>query len=64
MLNFILRLKTENKINKNNYKSLINSFLHENQTKIQIVTRPLKTEHCEKKVIEPITVYFCNGGKK
>ena len=64
LLNFISKLKIENKINKNNYKSLINSFLHENQTKIQIVTRPLKTEHCEKKVIEPITVYFCNGGKK
>ena len=64
LLNFISKLKAENKINKNNYKALINSFLNENQTKIQIVTRPLKTEHCEKKVVEPITVCFDNGGQK
>ena len=64
LLNFISKLKTKNEINKNNYKSLINGFLNENQTKIQIVTRPLKTEHCEKKVVEPITVYLRNGGQK
>ena len=64
LLNFISKLKAENKINKNNYKGLINGFLNENQTKIQIITRPLKTEHCEKRVVEPITVCFCNGGKK
>ena len=64
LLNFISKLKAENKINKNNYKGLINGFLNEHQTKIQIITRPLKTEHCEKRVVEPITVCFCNGGKK
>lgn len=64
LLNFISTLKAKNEINKNNYKSLINGFLNENQTKIQIITRPLKTEHCEKKVVEPITVYFGNGGKQ
>ena len=49
------------KMNKNNYKSMINKFLNENQTSIQIVTKPLKTEHCEKKIIEPINIYFSTG---
>lgn len=41
-----------NKINKDNYRSLINTFLGENQTKIMIVVKPLKTKHCEKRVKE------------
>lgn len=63
LLKFIAKLKLENKINKNNYKLLINNFLNENQTKIQIVVRPLKTEHCEKKFIEPIEVRFSERGE-
>ena len=51
----------KDKMNKNNYKAMINTFLNENQTSIQIVTKPLKIEHCEKKIIEPINIYFANG---
>ena len=64
LLKFISMQKSENKINKNNYKSLINKFLNENQTKIQIITKPLKTEHCETKIIEPIKICLENGGAK
>lgn len=56
LLKFISTSKKDNSINQRNYKSLINSFLNENQTKIQIITKPIKTEHCEKKIIGPINL--------
>ncbi|MDR1289110.1 MAG: hypothetical protein LBJ77_01820 [Holosporales bacterium] len=52
LMAYIADLKRDNKINKRNYKSLISSFLNENQTKITIITKPLKTQHHEKKLIE------------
>lgn len=47
LLTYISSLKKENKLNLNNYKLLISKFLNENQTEIQIITKPLKTQHCE-----------------
>ncbi|MDR2598612.1 MAG: hypothetical protein LBC25_02735 [Holosporales bacterium] len=52
LITYITDLKLSNKINKHNYKSLILSFLNENQTKITIITKPLKTQHHEKRLIE------------
>ncbi|MDR1034769.1 MAG: hypothetical protein LBL32_02435 [Holosporales bacterium] len=52
LLAHIADLNRANKINKHNYKSLITSFLNDNQTKITIITKPLKTKHREIKVIE------------
>ncbi|MDR1234006.1 MAG: hypothetical protein LBJ92_02585 [Holosporales bacterium] len=49
---YIDDLKRTNKINKDNYKKLILNFLSENQTKIMIIVKPLKTKHCEKRLIE------------
>ncbi|MBQ9335558.1 MAG: hypothetical protein IJS10_03375 [Alphaproteobacteria bacterium] len=63
LLQFISEQKRENKINKDNYKTLINNFLNEHQTKIQIETKPLKIAHCEKKIIEAMNIYL-NGGVK
>ncbi|MDR1332796.1 MAG: hypothetical protein LBJ69_00060 [Holosporales bacterium] len=51
LLKYISEQKRLNKITKENYKRLISSFLNENQTKIQIILHPLKTQHCEKNVI-------------
>ncbi|MBR1480269.1 MAG: hypothetical protein IJ599_05300, partial [Alphaproteobacteria bacterium] len=59
LLKFISEQKANKTINKSNYKALISKFLHENQTRIQIVTIPLKTEHCEQKIIPPVTLHFC-----
>ncbi len=61
LLDFISEQKRNKKINKDNYRSLISKFLNENQTKIQIIAKPLKTEHCEKKFINQGNVYFCGG---
>ncbi|MDR2666505.1 MAG: hypothetical protein LBB34_00075 [Holosporales bacterium] len=52
LLEHISNLKKSNKITKGNYKHLITNFLNDNQTKIQIIAKPLKTEHCETKYIE------------
>lgn len=47
LLAYISQLKKENKINLANYKSLVLQFLNDHQTEIQIITKPLKTRHCE-----------------
>lgn len=52
LLEYISSLKKGNKISSKNYKSLISKFLNENQTEIQIITKPLKTQHCENKNID------------
>ncbi|MDR0744479.1 MAG: hypothetical protein LBE97_00785 [Holosporales bacterium] len=51
LISFIHAQKMENKINKSNYKQLIRSFLHEIQTVIKVIAKPLKTTHCEKSSI-------------
>ena len=58
----ILKFISENRarLNKSNYKALLNGVLNANQTKIQIVARPLKIEHCELKVIDPIEITWKN----
>ncbi|MDR1476486.1 MAG: hypothetical protein LBI20_04230 [Holosporales bacterium] len=52
LMAYIEDLKRIGKINKCNYKSLISSFLSENQTTITIIAKPLKTKHHEKRFIE------------
>lgn len=42
----------ENKLNKSNYKQLLKTFFRENQTEINIITKPLKTKHCELNIIK------------
>ena len=49
---YIKSLFNSRKINKYNYKQEINKFLSNNKTEITIVTKPLKTEHCIKNVLE------------
>jgi hypothetical protein len=49
---FIGAQKGLGKIDASNYKAMISKFLAENQTKITIVTKPLKTEHCKKITID------------
>lgn len=61
LLDFISEQKRKGAIHKDNYRSLITKFLNENQTKIQIIAKPLKTEHCEKKFIDHGEIYFCKG---
>ena len=51
LMKYIEDLKLHKKINKTNYKNLISEFFQENQTKISIVAKPLKTKHCERKII-------------
>jgi hypothetical protein len=51
LLGYLSEMKRSGKITKDNYKKLISGFLNENQTKIQIILKPLKTRHCESKVI-------------
>jgi hypothetical protein len=48
LVNYIAEQMVNKKINLSNYKSLISKFLNKNQTKIRIVTKPLKTEHRKK----------------
>ncbi|MDR1488683.1 MAG: hypothetical protein LBI26_03010 [Holosporales bacterium] len=51
LIKYIAQLKSESKINKSNYKKMINKFLNENNTRITIITKPLKTENCIYNVI-------------
>ncbi len=51
-VNYIEDLKFQKKIDKNNYKSLISKFLHENQTKINIIANPLKKSNFERREIK------------
>jgi hypothetical protein len=52
LLDYISSLKKSNQITKDNYKHIITKFLNDNQTKIQIVVKPLKTEHCETRFVK------------
>jgi hypothetical protein len=64
LLAYISSAKASDLITKTNYKQLITRFLSENSTKIHIVAKPLKTEHCEKKfvnIMQPL--YFCGRSK-
>jgi hypothetical protein len=48
LIKYISEQRSSGKINASNYKTLISKFLNKNQTKIRIVTKPLKTEHRRK----------------
>ncbi|MDR1390999.1 MAG: hypothetical protein LBI95_01340 [Holosporales bacterium] len=64
LLKYISSLKQKKEITFSNYKSLITKFLNENQTKLQITAKPLKTEHCKKKFINAGKIYFCGFDKE
>jgi hypothetical protein len=51
LLDYISGKKRSDQITKDNYRKLITNFLNDNQTKIQIILKPLKTQHCEERVI-------------
>lgn len=52
LIAYISSIKKDKKISLTNYKSLITKFLNDNQTEIQIITKPLKTEHCENRNLD------------
>lgn len=60
LANYISELKMLGQIKKNNYRKLILNFLNENQTKINIIAKPIKIQHCEKKVVITEVVLY-NG---
>jgi hypothetical protein len=64
LLAYISSMKAGKLITKDNYKQLITRFLNENPTKIHVIAKPLKTEHCERRSInigQPL--YFLGGSK-
>jgi hypothetical protein len=52
-------LQTKSDI-KSHYKQMINKFLNENQTTITIVTKPIKTQYCEERIVDLKECYFEN----
>ncbi|MDR2458774.1 MAG: hypothetical protein LBD43_01615 [Holosporales bacterium] len=60
LLSYIAEQRRLNRITSRNYRRLISNFLNENQTKIQIALKPLKTQHCEKRTIalEPVHMFL------
>jgi hypothetical protein len=51
--------QNKSKINKTNYKACINKFLNANSTTITIVTKPLKTKHCQEATYDMGTLDIC-----
>ncbi|MDR1609376.1 MAG: hypothetical protein LBR78_00775 [Holosporales bacterium] len=51
LVGYISEQRRLNRITSGNYRRLISNFLTENQTRIQIILKPLKTQHCEKRTI-------------
>ncbi|MDR0695851.1 MAG: hypothetical protein LBF56_03765 [Holosporales bacterium] len=51
LLEYISSMKFRDIVTKSNYKQLITRFLNENSTKIRVIAKPLKTKHCDKKLI-------------
>lgn len=59
LMNFINSMKMLKKLTKENYRQLINKFLSENSTTINIITRPLKTNACISKIHDLGTSSLC-----